>query len=153
MVDTRIYRFELTPAGNSGPPQRPDLPYAGLLVALGLCPRRALSSAEATTGSVPAPPRRNELLPKGVIIPVLIARHCPVLVAPRQTKWISLETTDRELAGRKLKEVIGQYKKPVSDDSERKLAALHEKIGELTVSLDWLKKECRQLGLSLHDER
>jgi transposase len=25
---------------------------------------------------------------------------------------------------------------PVQDDSERKLAALHEKIGELTVSLD-----------------
>lgn len=41
---------------------------------------------------------------------------------------------------------------PTSDDSERKLAALHEKIGELTVSLDWLKKKCRQLGLSLHDE-
>ncbi len=43
--------------------------------------------------------------------------------------------------------------KPVSDDNERKLAALHEKIGELTVSLDWLKRKCRQLGLSLHDER
>jgi len=43
--------------------------------------------------------------------------------------------------------------KPVNDDSERKMAALHEKIGELTVSLDWLKKKCRQLGLSLHDER
>ena len=43
--------------------------------------------------------------------------------------------------------------KPVNDDSERKLAALHEKIGELTVSLDWLKQKCRQLGLSLHDER
>lgn len=42
--------------------------------------------------------------------------------------------------------------RPVNDDSERKLAALHEKIGELTVSLDWLKKKCRQLGLSLHDE-
>jgi transposase len=42
--------------------------------------------------------------------------------------------------------------KPVSDDSERKLAALHEKIGELTVNLDWLKKKCRQLGLSPNDE-
>ena len=30
---------------------------------------------------------------------------------------------------------------PAHDDSERKLAALHEKIGELTVSLDWLKKK------------
>ena len=42
---------------------------------------------------------------------------------------------------------------PASDDHERKLAALHEKIGELTVSLDWLKKKCRQLGLSPLDER
>jgi transposase-like protein len=42
--------------------------------------------------------------------------------------------------------------RPVSDDHERRLAALHEKIGELTVSLDWLKKKCRQLGLSTHDE-
>ena len=42
---------------------------------------------------------------------------------------------------------------PASDDHERKLAALHEKIGELTVSLDWLKKKCRLLGLSPLDER
>ena len=42
---------------------------------------------------------------------------------------------------------------PASDDHERQLAALHEKIGELTVSLDWLKKKCRQVGLSPLDER
>ena len=41
---------------------------------------------------------------------------------------------------------------PAPEDHQRKLAALHEKIGELTVSLDWLKKKCRQLGLSPHDE-
>jgi hypothetical protein len=42
--------------------------------------------------------------------------------------------------------------KPAGDDSEEKIAALHEKIGELTVNLDWLKKKSRQLGLSLRDE-
>jgi hypothetical protein len=40
----------------------------------------------------------------------------------------------------------------VSDGSGEKIAALHEKIGELTVSLDWLKKKSKQLGLSLSDE-
>ena len=42
---------------------------------------------------------------------------------------------------------------PVPDDSERVIAQLHQKIGQLTVDLDWLKKKSRQLGLSLHDER
>ena len=40
-----------------------------------------------------------------------------------------------------------------SDDSEKMIAQLHQKIGQLTVDLDWLKKKCRQLGLSPHDER
>lgn len=39
------------------------------------------------------------------------------------------------------------------DDSEKMIAQLHQKIGQLTVDLDWLKKKCRQLGLSTHDER
>ena len=43
--------------------------------------------------------------------------------------------------------------KVVTDDSERTIATLHQKIGQLTVDLDWLKKKCRQLGLSLNDER
>jgi len=38
------------------------------------------------------------------------------------------------------------------EDSEQRIAALHEKIGELTVSLDWLKKKSKQLGLSIKDE-
>jgi transposase-like protein len=38
------------------------------------------------------------------------------------------------------------------DDSARRIAAPHEKIGELTVNLDWLKKS-KQLGLSMNDER
>jgi transposase-like protein len=32
-------------------------------------------------------------------------------------------------------------------DTQRLVAQLHEKIGELTVELDWLKKKSRQLGL------
>ena len=41
----------------------------------------------------------------------------------------------------------------VADDSEKIIAQLHQKIGQLTVDVDWLKKKCKQLGLSLHDER
>ena len=32
-------------------------------------------------------------------------------------------------------------------DGQRLVAQLHEKIGELTVELDWLKKKSKQLGL------
>lgn len=32
-------------------------------------------------------------------------------------------------------------------DSQEMITRLHEKIGELTVEADWLKKKCRQLGL------
>ena len=42
--------------------------------------------------------------------------------------------------------------RPVADDSEKLIAQLHQKIGQLTVDLDWLKKKCKQLGLSLNDE-
>jgi transposase-like protein len=41
----------------------------------------------------------------------------------------------------------------VPDDRERVIAQLHQKIGQLTVDLDWLKKKSKQLGLSLNDER
>jgi hypothetical protein len=34
-----------------------------------------------------------------------------------------------------------------SADQERLIAQLHQKIGELTVDLDWLKKKSKQLGL------
>lgn len=34
----------------------------------------------------------------------------------------------------------------VSEDHERTVAQLHEKIGELSVEVDWLKKKCKQLG-------
>ena len=33
------------------------------------------------------------------------------------------------------------------EDSQALVAQLHEKIGELTVEADWLKKKCKQLGL------
>ena len=32
-------------------------------------------------------------------------------------------------------------------EQEVLIAQLHEKIGQLTVEADWLKKKCRQLGL------
>ena len=41
----------------------------------------------------------------------------------------------------------------VPDESEKTIAQPHQKIGQLTVDLDWLKKKCRQLGLSPDDER
>jgi transposase-like protein len=34
-----------------------------------------------------------------------------------------------------------------SEESEKIIAQLHQKIGELTVDLDWLKKKSKQLGL------
>jgi transposase-like protein len=34
-----------------------------------------------------------------------------------------------------------------TQDAEHHIAQLHEKIGELTVELDWLKKKSKQLGL------
>ena len=37
------------------------------------------------------------------------------------------------------------------EDSEKVIAQLHQKIGQLTVDLDWLKKKSKQLGLSLRD--
>lgn len=43
--------------------------------------------------------------------------------------------------------------RPVVDESEKTIAQLHQKIGQLTVDLDWLKKKCKQLGLSLSDDR
>ena len=33
------------------------------------------------------------------------------------------------------------------EDNQELVAQLHEKIGQLTVESDWLKKKCRQLGL------
>ena len=37
--------------------------------------------------------------------------------------------------------------RPEETDSQELIAQLHEKIGQLTVEVDWLKKKCKQLGL------
>jgi transposase len=37
--------------------------------------------------------------------------------------------------------------RPPGEDGAELIAQLHEKIGQLTVETDWLKKKCRQLGL------
>lgn len=37
---------------------------------------------------------------------------------------------------------------PLEEEREREKAQLHSKIGELTVHVDFLKKKCKQLGLS-----
>jgi transposase-like protein len=52
----------------------------------------------------------------------------------------------------RLPELFEKGQPAIGDDSEQRIAALHEKIGELTVSLDWLKKKSKQLGLSMQDE-
>jgi hypothetical protein len=36
---------------------------------------------------------------------------------------------------------------PGTEDQEQLIAQLHQKIGQLTVDLDWLKKKSKQLGL------
>jgi transposase len=36
---------------------------------------------------------------------------------------------------------------PGGEDHQELIAQLHEKIGELTVEADWLKKKCKQLGV------
>ena len=36
---------------------------------------------------------------------------------------------------------------PGQEDQEELIAQLHQKIGQLTVDLDWLKKKSRQMGL------
>jgi transposase-like protein len=37
--------------------------------------------------------------------------------------------------------------RPAEVDQQEMIAQLHEKIGQLTVETDWLKKKCRQLGV------
>ena len=37
--------------------------------------------------------------------------------------------------------------RPHEESNEELIAQLHEKIGQLTVEADWLKKKCRQLGV------
>ena len=46
----------------------------------------------------------------------------------------------------RMPEVFDSEHKAV-ENQEELIAALHRKIGELTVDLDWLKKKSKQLGL------
>ena len=63
-----------------------------------------------------------------------------------------LVTQWKKIVRERLPEVFERGQQ-VTDDSEKIIAQLHQKIGQLTVDVDWLKKKCKQLGLSLHDER
>ncbi len=42
---------------------------------------------------------------------------------------------------------IFESPQPPNEDSQQLIAQLHEKIGQLSVEVDWLKKKCKQLGL------
>lgn len=42
---------------------------------------------------------------------------------------------------------VFEASRPASQDNQELIAQLHEKIGQLTVEVDWLKKKCKQLGL------
>lgn len=46
----------------------------------------------------------------------------------------------------RMPEIFDSERKEV-ENQEELIAALHRKIGELTVDLDWLKKKSKQLGL------
>lgn len=37
--------------------------------------------------------------------------------------------------------------RPATENNQEVISQLHEKIGQLTVEADWLKKKCRQLGV------
>src|SRR5258706_12476378 len=47
----------------------------------------------------------------------------------------------------RLPELFESSRPGSSEDNQEIVAQLHEKIGQLTVEADWLKKKCKQLGL------
>ena len=47
----------------------------------------------------------------------------------------------------RLPEVFDRAPVAAGPDSQELIGQLHEKIGQLTIEVDWLKKKCRQLGL------
>jgi transposase len=42
---------------------------------------------------------------------------------------------------------IFESPQPGGEDQQPLITQLHEKIGQLTVEVDWLKRKCKQLGL------
>ena len=47
----------------------------------------------------------------------------------------------------RLPEVFDKPATGEGQDQEELISQLHEKIGQLSVEVDWLKKKCKQLGL------
>lgn len=47
----------------------------------------------------------------------------------------------------RLPELFENKGKDGEEEGQELIAQLHEKIGQLTVEADWLKKKCRQLGV------
>jgi len=79
--------LELMPAGACrAAMRRPGRPFIRLESALGLRPRRALSSAQARAWSRTSCAASNPNPSGHHIIPLLIAQGFPVLIAPRQSK-------------------------------------------------------------------
>ena len=58
----------------------------------------------------------------------------------------------KEIQGR-LPELFGKKPDVTTEDLEKQEKRFHQKIGELTVEVDWLKKKCRQLNLPLDGKR
>lgn len=51
----------------------------------------------------------------------------------------------------RLPEVFGRKSAFDEQKAEKQEQRLHQKIGQLTVEVDWLKKKCRQLGIPLDE--
>ena len=58
----------------------------------------------------------------------------------------------KKIIRERLPEIFEKEPGGIHEDQERVIAQLHQKIGQLTVDLDWLKKKSRQLGLSTRGE-
>ena len=59
----------------------------------------------------------------------------------------TLVTQWRRVIRERLPELFESPAGPTQDDRGELIAQLHQKIGELTVDRDFLKKKCKQLGL------
>ncbi len=64
-------------------------------------------------------------------------------VHPVQVSQWKKEIQDR------LPEVFGRKPDVTEEDLEKQEQRLHQKIGQLTVEVDWLKKKCKQLNIPL----
>ena len=59
----------------------------------------------------------------------------------------TLVTQWRRVIRDRLPELFESGSNRDQEDRDELIAHLHQKIGELTVDRDWLKKKCKQLGL------